>query len=155
MVSLKDLSWIHYCFCCTLMICPASALCYCDLWLYAGDTCILYSHENIGKIEECLNSDFNRLCGKFVDSKLSICFGKDQTKCILFTGKTKAETSYYFILLLNMSQNSLFLRLFGTISHIFGTKNFSVCNPLNSVILPVKYCYYCSFCSVKYCSHNN
>ena len=38
-------------------------------------------------IEEQLNSDFNSLCEWFIDNKLSIHFGEDKTKSILFGTK--------------------------------------------------------------------
>ena len=61
-----------------------TALNNCDLRLYADDTCILFSHRNVEIIEKNLNSDFNNLCEWFVDNKLSIHFGEDKTKSILF-----------------------------------------------------------------------
>ena len=64
-----------------------SALEYCELRLYADDTCIFFSHENITEIEEKLNTDFNRLCEWFIENKLSIHYGEDKTKCILFRQK--------------------------------------------------------------------
>ena len=38
-----------------------------------------------------MNWDFNPLCDWFVDNKLSIHFGEDKTKCILFTSKNKIK----------------------------------------------------------------
>ena len=46
-------------------------------------TCISFKHKNIKIIEEKLNSDFNNLCDWF----LSIHFGEDKTKSILFSPK--------------------------------------------------------------------
>ena len=40
-------------------------------------------------IEENLNRDFAGLCDWFLDNKLSIHFGQDKTKSILFTSKNK------------------------------------------------------------------
>jgi len=68
-----------------------SALQHCDLSLYADDTCILYSHHDVNNIEFCLNNDFNKLCQWFNDNKLSIHFGEEKTKSILFTNKTKGS----------------------------------------------------------------
>ena len=59
----------------------------CDVRLYADDTCISYTHKTIETIENKLNSDFNTLCDWFVDNKLSIHFGEDKTKSILFSPK--------------------------------------------------------------------
>ena len=36
-----------------------------------------------------LNTEFNKLCDWFVDNKLSIHFGDDKTKSILFSGKNR------------------------------------------------------------------
>ena len=52
----------------------------CEMLLYADDTCLVFQAKD-------LNSEFNKLCDWFVDNKLSIHFGDDKTKSILFTGK--------------------------------------------------------------------
>ena len=54
-------------------------------YLYADDTCIFYQHEDINKIENVLNEEFSSLCQWFIDNKLSIHFGEDETKSILFS----------------------------------------------------------------------
>ena len=54
-------------------------------YFYADDTCIFYQHENVKKIEIFLNKEFLSLCQWFIDSKLSIHFGEDKTKSILFS----------------------------------------------------------------------
>ena len=59
----------------------------CDVRLYADDTCISFKHKNIKLIEEKLNTDFNTLCDWFLDNKLSIHFGEDKTKSIIFSPK--------------------------------------------------------------------
>ena len=41
-----------------------------------------------------LNYDFNNLCEWFIDSKLSIYFGEDKTKSILFERGDKSNLSY-------------------------------------------------------------
>ena len=71
----------------------------CDLRLYADDTCILYSHQNVKFIEKKLNHDFNNLCEWFIDTKLSIHFGEDKTKSILFKRGNKSNLS------LNITRN--------------------------------------------------
>ena len=38
-----------------------------------------------------LNKNFPDLCDWFVDNKLSIHFGDDKTKCILFASKNKVK----------------------------------------------------------------
>ena len=57
----------------------------CDVRLYADDTCISFKHNNVKTIEDKLNKDFNTLCDWFLDNKLSIHFGEDNTKTILFS----------------------------------------------------------------------
>ena len=39
------------------------------------------------EIERNLNKNFSDVCDRFVDNKLSIHFGEDKTKCILFGTK--------------------------------------------------------------------
>ena len=55
----------------------------CKLLLYADDFVLLFTHKNIIIINDQLNS----LCEWFVDNKLSINFGEDKTKSILFASK--------------------------------------------------------------------
>ena len=54
-------------------------------YLCADDTCMFYQHEDVRKIENVLNKEFSSLCQWFVDNKLSINFGEDKTKFILFS----------------------------------------------------------------------
>ena len=63
----------------------------CDLFLYADDTCLVCQHKDINKIENQLNEDFSNICDWFVDNKLSIHFGEDKTKSILFASKFKRK----------------------------------------------------------------
>ena len=42
-------------------------------------------------IEKQLNEDFENLCNWFVENKLSIHFGEDKTKAILFASKRRAK----------------------------------------------------------------
>ena len=39
-----------------------------------------------------LNNDFNSLCDWFIDNKLSIHFGEDKTKSIIFGSKMKLKS---------------------------------------------------------------
>ena len=64
-----------------------------DLLLYADDSCILYQHKEVKVIEKRLNEDFSSLCDWFVDNKLSIHFGEDKTKSILFASKKKVKSA--------------------------------------------------------------
>ena len=60
-----------------------------DSLFYADDTCIVLEYENVTEIEKQLLKDFSSLCDWFVDNKLSIHFGEDKTKSILFGTKHK------------------------------------------------------------------
>ena len=66
---------------------------FCDIRLYADDTCISFKHKNVKTIEDKLNQDFNSLCDWFLDNKLSIHFGEDKTKTILFSPKNLIKSS--------------------------------------------------------------
>ena len=61
----------------------------CHLFLYADDSCLVCQHKDINEIEKQLNVDFSNICDWFVDNKLSIHFGEDKTKSILFASKFK------------------------------------------------------------------
>ena len=66
-------------------------------YLYAGDTCIFYQHEDVTRIENVLNKEFSSLCQWFIDNKLPIHFGEDKTKSILFSkarGLSEINTSF-------------------------------------------------------------
>ena len=58
-------------------------------YFYADNTCVFYQHEDVKKIENVLNKEFSSLCQWFIDNKLSIHFGEDKIKSILFP-KTRA-----------------------------------------------------------------
>ena len=63
----------------------------CDLLLYADDSCLMFQHKDVKEIEKVLNQNFSDLCDWFVDNKLSIHFGEDKTKCVLFASKNKVK----------------------------------------------------------------
>ena len=63
----------------------------CELLLYADDTCLIFQHKDVKVIEKQLNYNFNSICDWFVDNKLSIHFGEDKTKSILFSSKNKVK----------------------------------------------------------------
>ena len=65
----------------------------CELLLYADDTCVIFQHKDITKIETARNKNFSVLCDLFVDNKLSIHFSEDKTKVILFGSKHKIKKS--------------------------------------------------------------
>ena len=57
--------------------------------LLDADDSVLCTH--IAKIERIPNEDFENICDWFVDNKLSIHFGDDETKTILFVSKRRAK----------------------------------------------------------------
>ena len=54
-------------------------------YLYADDTSIFCQHKDVMEIENVLNKESANVCERFIDNKLSIHFGEDKTKCILFS----------------------------------------------------------------------
>ena len=63
----------------------------CDLYLYADDSCLVFQHKEVKEIETRLNEDFSNLCDWFVENKMSIHFGEEKTKSILFASKMKVR----------------------------------------------------------------
>ena len=63
----------------------------CDLLLYADDTCLLFQYKDVIEIETVLNKNLSSLCDWFIDNKLSIHFGEEKTKSILFSSKHKVK----------------------------------------------------------------
>ena len=57
------------------------------LFLYADDTWLVFQSDNVKDIVKQLNEDFANICDWFVDNKLSIHFGEDKIKSILFAFK--------------------------------------------------------------------
>ena len=66
----------------------------CELkfFLYADNLYLMFQHKELEEIEWVLNSDFENICDWFVDNKLSIHFGEDKTKSILFASHCKIKT---------------------------------------------------------------
>ena len=63
----------------------------CELCLYADDSGLLFQHINVTEIKKQLTKDFSNICDWFVDNKLSIHFGEDKTKLILFSSKSNLK----------------------------------------------------------------
>ena len=63
----------------------------CDLLLYADDTGLIFQHKDINIIRQQLNRNFSNICDWFVDNKLSIHFGEDEAKSILFAPSNKCK----------------------------------------------------------------
>ena len=53
----------------------------------------MYQLRRVNETEKQLNKDFEYVCYCFVANKLSINFGEDQTKSILFAGKRKIKSA--------------------------------------------------------------
>ena len=58
------------------------------------------------KLEKKLNKDFENICDWFVDSKLSIHFGEDKTKLILFASKRRSNN----VLQLKIRYNHIYIK---------------------------------------------
>ena len=65
----------------------------CDSLLYADDTWIVFQHQSQIQIEKQLIRDFPSVCDWFVDNKVSIHFGQDKTKSMLFGAKHKLRNA--------------------------------------------------------------
>ena len=52
----------------------------------------MFRHKEVEEIERVLNNDFKNIYDWFVDNKLSIDFGEDKTKPILFASQHKIKT---------------------------------------------------------------
>ena len=50
-----------------------------------------FSGKGVIEIEKQLNKDFTNICKWFADNRLSIHFGEDKTKSILFASKRKIK----------------------------------------------------------------
>ena len=59
------------------------------LFLYADDTCLLFQRKDLERIKEEITKNFYSICDWFVDYKLSIHFGEDKIKSILFSTKSR------------------------------------------------------------------
>ena len=83
----------------------------CELLLYADDTCLIFQHKDITEIESALNKNFSMLCDWFVDNKLSIHFGEDKTKSILFGSKHKSKP-------LNIQYNDIKIKQYSKVTYL-------------------------------------
>ena len=62
-----------------------------NLFLYADNSCLVFQGKDVIEIEKQLNGDFTNICEWFVDNRLSIHFGVDKAKSILFAFKSKIK----------------------------------------------------------------
>ena len=58
-----------------------------ELLLYTNDPCLVSQHRKIKTIEEHLSREFSTVADWFVDNTLSLYFGEDKIKSILFSPK--------------------------------------------------------------------
>ena len=65
----------------------------CDLYLFADDSCLVYTGDNVNEIDDKLNKNFNSLCDWLIENKLSIHLGEEKTKSILFGSKRKLKNN--------------------------------------------------------------
>ena len=86
----------------------------CDLLLYADDTGLIFQHKDINIIEQQLNRNFSNICDWFVDNKLSIHFGEDKTKSILFAPLNK----YKKLRKLNILYGSLKIKQYSEVTYL-------------------------------------
>ena len=63
-----------------------------ELLLYTDDTCLAFHHKDKKPRDEHLNRDFSTLFDRFVDDELSVHFGEDKTKSILFSAKHRSKS---------------------------------------------------------------
>ena len=86
----------------------------CELLIYADDSCLIFQHKDITEIESALNKNFSMLCDWFVDNKLSIHFGEDKTKSILFGSKHKIKKSKP----LNIQYNDIKIKQYSKVTYL-------------------------------------
>ena len=86
----------------------------CDLLFYADDTGLTFQHKDISIIEQQLNISFSNICAWFVDNKLSIHFGEDKTKSILFAPLNKCNK----LRKLNISYGSLKIKQYLEVTYL-------------------------------------
>ena len=85
-----------------------------DLLLHADDTGLIFQHKDINIIEHQLNKNFSNICDWFVDNKLSIHFGEDKTKPILFAPLNKCKKLHK----LNISYGSLKIKQYSEVTYL-------------------------------------
>ena len=62
-----------------------------NLFLYAGDSCLVFQGKCVIEIEKQLNGNCKNISEWFADNRLSVHFGEDKTKSILFASKRKIK----------------------------------------------------------------
>ena len=85
-----------------------------DSLLYADHTCIVFQHKSVIEIEKQLIRDFSSFCDWFVNNKLSIEFGQNKTKSILFGTKHKLRNVKF----LNIVYNSIEIKQHANVKYL-------------------------------------
>ena len=88
-----------------------SVLTDCGLRLYADDTCLISSDENVSFIEKHLNTDFNSLCEWFIDNKLSMHLREYKTFILFKKGKKQYPA-------LNITRNENNIKQFSVVEYL-------------------------------------
>ena len=83
------------------------------LLLYADASCILYQHKEVNETDKQLNKDFENICDRFVDNKLSIHFGEGKTKSILFESKRRSNVPQ-----LNINYNHINIKQHSQVTYL-------------------------------------
>ena len=86
----------------------------CGLLFYADDSCLVYQHKELSVTEEHFIRDFANICDWFVDNKVSIHFGEDETKSILFTTKNKNKS----VGNLNIKYNNINIKQYSRVTYL-------------------------------------
>ena len=74
----------------------------------------MYQHRDVEKIEKQLNKDFENVYDWFVDNKLSMHFGDDKTKSILFASKRKIKSAWK----LNVKYNDIKIKQHSQVTYL-------------------------------------
>ena len=64
-----------------------------NLFLYTDDSCLIYQHRDVEETEKQLHKNFENVSDCFFDNKLSIHFGKDKIKSILFASRLEIKNA--------------------------------------------------------------
>ena len=97
----------------------------CDLLFYADDSCLIFRDKSIEQIEINLNRNFNMLCDWFLENRLSIHFGEDKTKSILFGRKNCNNLKK-----LDIRRGDIMIKQYSTVTYL-GCFFYSIINIYN------------------------
>jgi len=86
----------------------------CNLYLFADDSCLVYTGDDVNEINRVLNKNFNSLCDWLVENKLSIHFGKEKTKSILFGSKRKLKSEDK----INICRGNIEIKQYSTVTYL-------------------------------------